>query len=135
MYHLFEDFCRLTDRGAHGKMLVASVPGSLHLLTTCLYQSVLEGYNGTVMAYGQTGTGKTFTLGRLGEEDCADRGIMVRAMEDILANVIPGEDTVTVSYLQVNHVLYVLLLWFCSRACSFRVFDVTLSTICFWVCL
>lgn len=53
------------------------------------------------MAYGQTGTGKTFTLGRLGEEDCADRGIMVRAMEDILANVIPGEDTVTVSYLQV----------------------------------
>lgn len=54
------------------------------------------------MAYGQTGTGKTFTLGRLGEEDCADRGIMVRAMEDILANVIPGEDTVTVSYLQVS---------------------------------
>lgn len=74
----------------------------------CLFQSVLEGYNGTVMAYGQTGTGKTFTLGRLGEEDCADRGIMVRAMEDILANVIPGEDTVTVSYLQVQ---YYVLIW------------------------
>ncbi len=67
-------------------------------------QSVLEGYNGTVMAYGQTGTGKTFTLGRLGEEDCSDRGIMVRAMEDILADVKPGEDTVTVSYLQVSQV-------------------------------
>lgn len=64
-------------------------------------QSVLEGYNGTVMAYGQTGTGKTFTLGRLGEEDTADRGIMVRAMEDILANVSSVDDTVTVSYLQV----------------------------------
>ncbi|XP_024361980.1 kinesin-like protein KIN-UB isoform X2 [Physcomitrium patens] len=64
-------------------------------------EGVLEGYNGTVMAYGQTGTGKTFTLGRLGEEDCADRGIMVRAMEDILANITPGEDTVTVSYLQL----------------------------------
>jgi kinesin family protein 5 len=64
-------------------------------------QSVLEGYNGTVMAYGQTGTGKTFTLGRLGEEDCSDRGIMVRAMEDILADIKPGEDTVTVSYLQL----------------------------------
>jgi kinesin family protein 5 len=64
-------------------------------------ESVLEGYNGTVMAYGQTGTGKTFTLGRLGEEDCSDRGIMVRAMEDILADVKPGEDTVTVSYLQL----------------------------------
>ncbi len=67
-------------------------------------QSVLEGYNGTVMAYGQTGTGKTFTLGRLGEEDCSDRGIMVRAMEDILADIKPGEDTVTVSYLQVSQV-------------------------------
>ncbi|KAL0445898.1 UNVERIFIED_CONTAM: Kinesin-like protein KIN-UA [Sesamum latifolium] len=43
---------------------------------------VVEGYNGTVMAYGQTGTGKTYTLGRLGEEDAADRGIMLRAMED-----------------------------------------------------
>ncbi|KAI5071255.1 hypothetical protein GOP47_0013506 [Adiantum capillus-veneris] len=49
-------------------------------------ESVLEGYNGTNMAYGQTGTRKTFTLGKLGEEDAADRGIMVRAMEDILAD-------------------------------------------------
>ncbi|KAJ7513960.1 hypothetical protein O6H91_23G020700 [Diphasiastrum complanatum] len=64
-------------------------------------ESVLEGYNGTVMAYGQTGTGKTFTLGRLGEEDCADRGIMVRAMEDILADISPEHDTLTVSYLQL----------------------------------
>jgi kinesin family protein 5 len=41
------------------------------------------------MAYGQTGTGKTFTLGKLGDEDVADRGIMVRALEDILANINP----------------------------------------------
>lgn len=65
-------------------------------------QSVLEGYNGTVMAYGQTGTGKTFTLGKLGDEDTAERGIMVRALEDILANINPIDDTVTVSYLQVQ---------------------------------
>ncbi|KAH7439666.1 hypothetical protein KP509_04G071600 [Ceratopteris richardii] len=64
-------------------------------------ESVLEGYNGTVMAYGQTGTGKTFTLGRLGEEDTADRGIMVRAMEDILADISSEQDAVTVSYLQL----------------------------------
>ncbi|KAL2629949.1 hypothetical protein R1flu_014635 [Riccia fluitans] len=64
-------------------------------------ESVLEGYNGTVMAYGQTGTGKTFTLGKLGEEDTADRGIMVRAMEDILANISSVDDSVTVSYLQL----------------------------------
>jgi hypothetical protein len=54
------------------------------------------------MAYGQTGTGKTFTLGKLGDEDVADRGIMVRALEDILANVNHVDDTVTVSYLQVQ---------------------------------
>ncbi|XP_066371333.1 kinesin-like protein KIN-UB isoform X1 [Miscanthus floridulus] len=64
-------------------------------------ESVMEGYNGTVMAYGQTGTGKTFTLGRLGEEDTAARGIMVRAMEDILADVTHGTDSVSVSYIQL----------------------------------
>lgn len=53
------------------------------------------------MAYGQTGTGKTYTLGRLGEEDTADRGIMVRAMEDILAEITPANDSVSVSYFQV----------------------------------
>ncbi|XP_016691033.2 kinesin-like protein KIN-UB [Gossypium hirsutum] len=53
------------------------------------------------MAYGQTGTGKTYILGRLGEEDTTNRGIMVRAMEDILAEVSPEIDSVLVSYLQV----------------------------------
>ncbi|KAI5655612.1 hypothetical protein M9H77_32799 [Catharanthus roseus] len=64
-------------------------------------ESVLEGYNGTVMAYGQTGTGKTYTLGLLGEEDTAARGIMVRAMEDILSEIVPETDSVSVSYLQL----------------------------------
>lgn len=64
-------------------------------------ESVLEGYNGTIMAYGQTGTGKTYTLGSLGEEDPAARGIMARAMEDILADVSLHADSVTVSYLQL----------------------------------
>ncbi|KAJ7010817.1 kinesin-like protein KIN-UA [Populus alba x Populus x berolinensis] len=64
-------------------------------------ESVLDGYNGTVMAYGQTGTGKTYTLGRLGEEDTAARGIMVRAMEDILADVSLETDSVSISYLQL----------------------------------
>jgi Cdc6-like AAA superfamily ATPase len=27
-----------------------------------ILESVLEGYNGTIFAYGQTGTGKTFTM-------------------------------------------------------------------------
>ncbi|KAF9668850.1 hypothetical protein SADUNF_Sadunf14G0046200 [Salix dunnii] len=64
-------------------------------------ESVLDGYNGTVMAYGQTGTGKTFTLGHLGDDDTASRGIMVRAMEDVLADISPETDSVSVSYLQL----------------------------------
>ncbi|GMP43014.1 hypothetical protein CsSME_00012549 [Camellia sinensis var. sinensis] len=64
-------------------------------------ESVLDGYNGTVMAYGQTGTGKTYTLGRLGDEDTSARGIMVRAMEDILADISLGTDSISVSYLQL----------------------------------
>ncbi|XP_071919809.1 kinesin-like protein KIN-UB isoform X2 [Coffea arabica] len=65
-------------------------------------EGVLDGYNGTVMAYGQTGTGKTYTLARLGEEDKSARGIMVRALEDILAEISPETDSVSISYLQVN---------------------------------
>ncbi|KAL8520403.1 hypothetical protein ACS0TY_011070 [Phlomoides rotata] len=64
-------------------------------------ENVLDGYNGSVMAYGQTGTGKTYTLGRLGEDDAADRGIMLRAMEDILAEVSPENDLISASYLQL----------------------------------
>lgn len=62
---------------------------------------MLNGYNGTIMAYGQTGTGKTYTLGRMGKEDESERGIMVRALEDIIANVSPISDSVEISYLQV----------------------------------
>ncbi|KAI8563626.1 hypothetical protein RHMOL_Rhmol03G0124000 [Rhododendron molle] len=64
-------------------------------------ESVLSGYNGTVMAYGQTGTGKTYTLGRLGKDDASERGIMVRAMEDIISST-SGSDSIEISYLQTD---------------------------------
>lgn len=64
-------------------------------------ESVLSGYNGTVMAYGQTGTGKTYTVGNLGKNDASERGIMVRAVEDIIANTSSAHDSVEVSYLQL----------------------------------
>ncbi|XP_010032148.2 kinesin-like protein KIN-UC isoform X3 [Eucalyptus grandis] len=64
-------------------------------------ESVLSGYNGTIMAYGQTGTGKTYTVGRLGKDDVSERGIMVRALEDIISNISHASDSVEVSYLQL----------------------------------
>uniref|UniRef100_A0A0E0K8W9 Kinesin-like protein n=1 Tax=Oryza punctata TaxID=4537 RepID=A0A0E0K8W9_ORYPU len=63
--------------------------------------SVLEGYNGTVMAYGQTGTGKTYTVGRLGKDDPSERGIMVRALEHILSVMSLETDSVAISFLQL----------------------------------
>jgi kinesin family member 5 len=53
------------------------------------------------MAYGQTGTGKTYTVGRLGKDDPSERGIMVRALEHILSSLSFETDCVAVSYLQV----------------------------------
>lgn len=57
------------------------------------------------MAYGQTGTGKTYTLGRLGEDDASERGIMVRALEDMMANTSAASDNLEISYLQVSKVV------------------------------
>ena len=46
--------------------------------------SVLEGYNSTIFAYGQTGTGKTFTMeGFTYDNMDSKRGIIPRTIEDI----------------------------------------------------
>ena len=44
--------------------------------------NILEGYNGTIFAYGQTGTGKTHTMTGL-EGDAELEGIMPRAFNQI----------------------------------------------------
>ena len=47
-----------------------------------IVESVLEGFNGTIFAYGQTGTGKTFTM--KGKPDPPNlRGIIPRAFQKI----------------------------------------------------
>ncbi len=49
-------------------------------------RSCLEGYNGTILCYGQTSSGKSFTMfgSQLGTEDCTDsKGLIPRALEDL----------------------------------------------------
>lgn len=47
-----------------------------------IVKSCLEGYNGTIFAYGQTGTGKTFTMeGNRNSE--TDKGVIPRAFEHV----------------------------------------------------
>ncbi|GET89303.1 kinesin, putative [Leishmania tarentolae] len=77
--------------------------------------SVLEGYNATLMAYGQTGTGKTYTMEGFTNEE--ERGIIPRAVEDVFAYIrekrCASEDIkflVRASYMQIyNEVISDLL--------------------------
>jgi len=46
-----------------------------------LVESVIQGYNGTIFAYGQTGCGKTHTM--MGEKSIDQRGIIPSAFEHI----------------------------------------------------
>ena len=60
-----------------------------HIYDVCaapVVQSVLEGYNGTVFAYGQTGAGKTHTMEGLNEPDSL-KGIMPNAFEHIFDHI------------------------------------------------
>jgi len=50
-----------------------------------LVESVLEGYNGTIFAYGQTGCGKTHTM--VGLQDEANQGIIPNAFSHIFGNI------------------------------------------------
>ena len=75
--------------------------------------STLAGYNATMIAYGQTGTGKTFTM--QGAHRGELRGIIPRAIEDVFASIESGGDAngrflVRAAYLQVyNEVICDLL--------------------------
>ena len=66
---------------------------------------ILNGYNGTVFAYGQTGAGKSYTMMGSDIDDDDARGIIPRIVEQIFASILasPGniEYTVKVSYMEI----------------------------------
>lgn len=79
-------------------------------------QSVLEGYNATILAYGQTGTGKTHTMeGFKYNGSDPSRGIVPRSMEEIFQFIQMQSNKnftfmVRASYLQIyNEVISDLL--------------------------
>ncbi len=69
--------------------------------------SILQGYNSTIFAYGQTGTGKTFTMeGFTYNSSDIQRGIIPRSIEEIFNYIesFSSNDTkfmVRASYLQI----------------------------------
>lgn len=63
----------------------------------------LNGYNGTIMAYGQTGAGKTFTMTG-STEKFQHRGIIPRAIQQVYREIRERPEhavTVRISYLEI----------------------------------
>lgn len=66
---------------------------------------ILNGYNGTVFAYGQTGAGKSYTMmgSEIDDDECA--GVIPRIVEQIFASIMSSpstiEYTVRVSYMEI----------------------------------
>lgn len=68
-----------------------------------LVQSALDGYKVCIFSYGQTGSGKTFTM--TGERQGKLRGIIPRAVEQVISNVILKKEdgwTITVTASMVE---------------------------------
>lgn len=66
---------------------------------------ILNGYNGTVFAYGQTGAGKSYTMMGTSIEDDNGKGITPRIVEQIFSSIMSSpptiEYTVRVSYMEI----------------------------------
>ncbi|KAI1479909.1 kinesin-domain-containing protein [Daldinia eschscholtzii] len=66
---------------------------------------ILNGYNGTVFAYGQTGAGKSYTMMGTSIEDEEGKGITPRIVEQIFSSIMSSpptiEYTVRVSYMEI----------------------------------
>ncbi|CAH0048761.1 unnamed protein product [Clonostachys solani] len=66
---------------------------------------ILNGYNGTVFAYGQTGAGKSYTMMGSNIDDDEGRGVIPRIVEQIFASIMTSpstiEYTVRVSYMEI----------------------------------
>uniref|UniRef100_A0A1I8H3S2 Kinesin-like protein n=3 Tax=Macrostomum lignano TaxID=282301 RepID=A0A1I8H3S2_9PLAT len=68
-----------------------------------LVSSVLEGFNGTIFAYGQTGTGKTFTMQGV-KEDPELRGVIPQSFEHIFNHINESQNQqylVRASYMEI----------------------------------
>ncbi|CAK90171.1 unnamed protein product (macronuclear) [Paramecium tetraurelia] len=64
--------------------------------------SVIKGFNGTIFCYGQTGTGKTYTM--MGKLDSDEKGITPRTFEQIFNEIQADTNniyTVQLGYLQI----------------------------------
>ncbi|XP_071893059.1 centromere-associated protein E isoform X3 [Anas platyrhynchos] len=65
-----------------------------------IIQSAVQGYNGTIFAYGQTSSGKTYTM--MGNEDCV--GVIPKAVQHVfklICEIPDREFLLRVSYMEI----------------------------------
>lgn len=68
-----------------------------------LVSSVVQGYNGTILCYGQTGAGKTFTMTGSSTE-YKYRGLVPRAVAQVYHEIAARFDqavTIRISYIEI----------------------------------
>ncbi|EQL03048.1 hypothetical protein G6O67_000735 [Ophiocordyceps sinensis] len=107
-----EDSCSLDSREAQGSFTFDRVfdmgckqQDIFDFSIRSTVDDILNGYNGTVFAYGQTGAGKSYTMMGSNIDDEVGRGVIPRIVEQIFASIMssPGtiEYTVRVSYMEI----------------------------------
>ncbi|KAF8846875.1 kinesin-domain-containing protein [Acephala macrosclerotiorum] len=107
-----EDTCRLDSKEASGSFTFDRVfdmssrqKDVFDFSIKPTVDDILNGYNGTVFAYGQTGAGKSYTMMGTDMDDEEGRGVIPRIVEQIFASILasPGtiEYTVRVSYMEI----------------------------------
>lgn len=72
-----------------------------------LVESVLNGFNGTIFAYGQTGTGKTFTMEGI-RSNKELRGVIPNSFDHIFTHISRSSDQqylVRAQYLEIYQVI------------------------------
>ncbi|KAK2591798.1 Kinesin heavy chain [Conoideocrella luteorostrata] len=107
-----EDSCTLDSREAQGSFTFDRVfdmeckqQDIFDFSIRPTVDDILNGYNGTVFAYGQTGAGKSYTMMGTNIDDDEGRGVIPRIVEQIFASIMTSpstiEYTVRVSYMEI----------------------------------
>ncbi|KAI6716628.1 hypothetical protein PZA11_001782 [Diplocarpon coronariae] len=107
-----EDTCRLDSKEASGSFtfdrvfdMTSRQKDVFDFSIKSTVDDILNGYNGTVFAYGQTGAGKSYTMMGTDMDDPEGKGVIPRIVEQIFASILssPGtiEYTVRVSYMEI----------------------------------
>ncbi|OWZ19119.1 Kinesin [Phytophthora megakarya] len=79
--------------------------GVFRLVASDVVDGTLSGYNGCILAYGQTGAGKTFTMSGGGpRRRFEDRGVIARSLSRVFQRIQQDADhsyTLRISYLEI----------------------------------